>query len=64
MMKAEHFERELSLIKSPVLRDQIREYLNEHTPNTSGRLGHPLPASITPSSPKATAVWFAIPKRL
>ena len=39
MMKAEHFERELSLIKSPLLRDQVREYLNEHTPAYFWKIG-------------------------
>lgn len=28
MAKSEHFERELSLIKSPVLRDMVREYMD------------------------------------
>lgn len=39
MKKSEHFERELSLIKDPVLRDMTREYLDTWVPEYFWKIG-------------------------
>lgn len=39
MKKSEHFERELSLIKDPVLRDMTREYLDMWVPEYFWKIG-------------------------
>lgn len=39
MAKSEHFERELSLIKSPVLRDMVREYMDAWVPEYFWKIG-------------------------